>query len=211
MDIQERHPRNCQDAVTKALKERLHSRETLIHVGFSPEKADKVWQRWTNWSSGDLEPHREGDPDHGRLEMAFLDFFTGFITSQNDTWSSEDAEWVRCMNSYGISKELQDAILDLMFQYIRLSESYAWWAHESICMRHAALKVSLQTSQPLEQIVKPQLDGSGTAELPSSSFQLTGNQQHFQRPRIPMLRLSLWITPPLRKHKLSQRKAHQIE
>jgi hypothetical protein len=47
------------------IPEYLFSRETLIHVGLSEEKADELWDRWSNWPADG--PRREVDSDDGGL------------------------------------------------------------------------------------------------------------------------------------------------
>lgn len=50
-----------------------------------------------------------------RLEMTFISFITGPFDTTVDTASDDDAEWVHCMEHYGLNADLQLAILDPTF------------------------------------------------------------------------------------------------
>ncbi|KAI9163157.1 hypothetical protein HJFPF1_04756 [Paramyrothecium foliicola] len=106
------------------IPDHLISFQTLKYVGFREKGI----------------PRRETDPDDGGLQMTFIDFVTGPFDMGIDTWSDNDAEWTDCMRTYGLSNELQAAILDPFFKYLRLSNSCAFWSKDAVEMRYAGLQ-----------------------------------------------------------------------
>ncbi|KAM6533146.1 hypothetical protein FALCPG4_006160 [Fusarium falciforme] len=135
------------NAIFVSIPDQLISQATIEYVGFSKTKANLIWNSWNNWPS--TGPRRETDPDNSGLQVTFLDFICGYISSSLDT-GSEDDEWINCMNTYGLSMEFQDAILDPLFKYLRLSDSCAEWAKDTIEIRYAGLKAIQQESSNRE-------------------------------------------------------------
>lgn len=131
-----------------SIPDQLISQATLEYVGFSKTKATEIWNSWNNWPS--TRPRRETDPEDSGVQVTFLDYICVQISSSLDTDSEDDAEWVNCMNTYGLSKEFQDAILDPHFKYLRLSDSCAGWSKDTINMRYAGLKAIQQESSNRE-------------------------------------------------------------
>lgn len=129
----------------------LISQATIEYVGFSKTKANEIWSSWNNWPS--TGPRRETDPEDSGLQVTFLDFICGYISFSFNTYSEDDDEWVNCMNTYGLSKELQDAVLDPLFKYLRLSDSCAEWSKDTIEMRYAGLKAIQQASSNREIVL----------------------------------------------------------
>ncbi|KAH7318370.1 hypothetical protein B0I35DRAFT_409272 [Stachybotrys elegans] len=125
------------DSAFSVIPERLISHATLEYIGFNPRTADALWDRWTNWPEG--TPHRETDPDGGGLQMTFVDFALGHIDSVTDTFDEDDHQWVICMDACGISQQVQTAILDPHFKYLRQSESCLHWIKDTIEMRYEGL------------------------------------------------------------------------
>ncbi|KAH7137266.1 hypothetical protein B0J13DRAFT_625044 [Dactylonectria estremocensis] len=136
------------------IPDELISRATLTHVGFSEAKADALWNTWTDWPSSALGPRRETDPDDGGLQMTFIDFITGPFVTSNDTASDNEADWKRVMGQYGLSTEVQHAILDPNFKYLRLSESCAFWAKDTVEMRYNGLKEIQAASHERERALR---------------------------------------------------------
>ncbi|RMJ14801.1 hypothetical protein CDV36_005548 [Fusarium kuroshium] len=131
-----------------SIPDQLISQATIEYVGFSKIKANEIWSTWNNWPL--TGPRRETDPDDGGLQVTFLDFICGYISSSLDTYSEDDDEWINCMNTYGLSVEVQNAILDPLFKYLRLSDSCAEWSRDTIQMRYAGLKAIQQESSDRE-------------------------------------------------------------
>ncbi|KAJ4227186.1 hypothetical protein NW759_004555 [Fusarium solani] len=131
-----------------SIPDQLISQATLEYAGFSKTKANEIWNSWNNWPS--TGPRRETDPDDSGLQVTFLDFICGYISSSLDTGSEDDDEWINCMNTYGLSMEFQDAILDPLFKYLRLSDSCAERAKDTIQIRYAGLKAIRQESSNRE-------------------------------------------------------------
>ncbi|RSL85463.1 hypothetical protein CEP51_003305 [Fusarium floridanum] len=152
-----------------SIPDQLISQATIEYVGFSKIKANEIWSTWNNWPS--TGPRRETDPDDGGLQVTFLDFICGYISSSLDTYSEDDAEWINCMNTYGLSMEVQDAILDPLFKYLRLSDSCAEWSRDTIEMRYAGLKAIQEESSNREVTLHDagySLDMSGIVLEPPS-------------------------------------------
>ncbi|KAL2692121.1 hypothetical protein Neosp_002527 [[Neocosmospora] mangrovei] len=131
-----------------SIPDQLISQATIEYVGFSKTKANEIWSSWNNWPS--TRPRRETDPEDTALQVTFLDFICGHILFSFDTDSEDDDEWINCMNTYGLSKELQDAVLDPLFKYLRLSDSCAAWSKDTIEMRYAGLKAIQEESSNRE-------------------------------------------------------------
>lgn len=136
------------DDMFVSIPDQLISQATIEYVGFSKTKANEIWSVWNNWPS--TGPRRETDPDDSGLQVTFLDFICGYISSSLDTYSEDDDEWINCMNTYGLSMELQDSILDPLFKYLRLSDSCAEWSRDTIQMRYAGLKAIQEESSNRE-------------------------------------------------------------
>ncbi|KAK0623970.1 hypothetical protein B0T14DRAFT_517332 [Immersiella caudata] len=127
----------------------LISRETLMHVGLSAEKAGELWQKWTNWPKNG--PRREVDPDDGGgLQVTFIDFIVGHMENKDDATDDNDAQWRECMDGCGLSVDTQGAIMDPHFTYLRLSNSCLSWVRDTIEMRYAGLQDIQRTSRTRE-------------------------------------------------------------
>ncbi|KND87497.1 hypothetical protein TOPH_07846 [Tolypocladium ophioglossoides CBS 100239] len=110
----------------------LISRETLVYVGLSEAKATELWDQWINWPAS--------GPGDGGLQVTFIDFITGTLQNQVNTAEDDDLQWRARLNACGIAVNVQDAIMDPHFKYLRLSESCLFWAKDTIEMRYAGLK-----------------------------------------------------------------------
>ncbi|KAM3563006.1 hypothetical protein ARSEF4850_002547 [Beauveria asiatica] len=122
----------------------LISKATLLHVGFTKARAEQLWTQWNNWP--EYEPLREVDYEDAEDGMSFLYFMTG-ISRARDTTSSRDEDWTAAMTGWGIKPELQQAIIDPIFNSIRHTHSCAFWVKDTIKMRYAALEQTQKTSQ----------------------------------------------------------------
>lgn len=123
----------------------LISEPTLWHMGFTRARASQLWARWNNWPKDGI-PREIDNVSEGEV-ISFLDFMTIAIGSSQDTTSSRDQDWIACMTAWGIEPELQQAIVDPVFNSIRHSESCAFWIKDTIHMRYAALKQVEKTSR----------------------------------------------------------------
>ncbi|GAB1311760.1 hypothetical protein MFIFM68171_01970 [Madurella fahalii] len=126
----------------------LISWETLIYLGLSAGKAAQLWQEWSNWP--DSGPRREVDADDGGLQVPFLDFIIGHIENNPDARDESDAQWRACMDACGLATDIQDAIMDPHFTYLRLSNSCLHWVKDTIEMRYAGLQDIQRTSRARE-------------------------------------------------------------
>ncbi|KAF5002044.1 hypothetical protein FGRMN_655 [Fusarium graminum] len=126
-----------------AIPEQLISRATIEYIGFNGDKATEIWNGWNNWPPG---PRREVDPDDGGLEVSFLDWVKGHAGYSNDVWQDDCVAWVGCMQHWGIANELQEAIMDPRFKYIRLTGTCIGWVRDTIKMRYAGLQERQRSS-----------------------------------------------------------------
>lgn len=126
------------DDIFASIPDQLISHASIEYVGFSKAKADEIWNSWNNWPS--FGPRRETDTTDRDLQVTFLDFISGHIASSFDTSEDDDGQWTHCMNRYGLAIELQHAILDPHFKYLRLSKSCAEWSRDTVHMRYAGLQ-----------------------------------------------------------------------
>jgi hypothetical protein len=166
------------------IPEHLFSRETLIHIGLSEEKADELWDRWTNWPADG--PRREVDSDDGGLEVSFLDMVIGSIESKRDVLDDNDPQWRACMDACGIARNVQDAIMDHHFKYIRLSNSCLYWVLDTIEMRYCGLQDIQRTSwareMELQRMASRSMSsghqrGHGSTAAGSQQRSVSGHQQ----------------------------------
>ncbi|XEV07496.1 hypothetical protein FSHL1_012783 [Fusarium sambucinum] len=73
--------------------------------------------------------------------VTFLDWVKGHAGYSNDVWHDDDDEaWINCMQQRGIATELQQAIMDPDFKYMRMTGTCLTWLRDTIKMRYAALE-----------------------------------------------------------------------
>ncbi|KAK3945749.1 hypothetical protein QBC46DRAFT_455040 [Diplogelasinospora grovesii] len=170
----------------------LVSRETLLYVGLSEAKATELWDRWINWPNTTCGPSRHGiDPDDGRLQVTFDDMIIGSLENQADRAGLDDEQWRACLDACGISADLQDAIMDPIFKYLRLCESCLWWVKDTIRMRYAGLKDIQSSSREREeelrrrQMLMLMPMASPSRPGPGQHDQQDGRQQQQQQQNTP--------------------------
>ncbi|KAJ0325901.1 hypothetical protein Brms1b_000115 [Colletotrichum noveboracense] len=117
----------------------LVSLETLLEIGFSQEKAEQLWTKWSNWPEGPVS--RETDPYDGGLQMTFDHFFiAGLEKDDGDVWRDDETEWRNSLTRYSINGDTQDAIMNPEFKHLRLAQSARFWAKDTVEMRYAWLQ-----------------------------------------------------------------------
>ncbi|KAG9251633.1 uncharacterized protein F5Z01DRAFT_752748 [Emericellopsis atlantica] len=127
-----------------AMPDSLISQATLQYIGYNEEIAAQYWKEWSDWPPGDILR----EPDDSIRGMPFIDFATGHIKrGQMDVVDEDDQEWYHRMDSCGIAKELQDAIMDPVFKRIRLTESCFLWIADTMRMRYRG-----STSPSMERV-----------------------------------------------------------
>ncbi|KAM0350691.1 hypothetical protein ACHAPU_003183 [Fusarium lateritium] len=165
------NPRSRPDAFV-TIPEQLISKATIEHLGFNSDKAAEIWNGWINWPPG---PRREIDPDDGGLEVSFLDWVKGHAGYSNDVWQDDSAAWLACMQHWGIATELQHAIMDTHFKYIRLTGTCIGWVRDTIKMRYAGLQDIQRASKERQS---SNLGGpSGTGASQSSGRSISSQQR----------------------------------
>ncbi|KAF4982964.1 hypothetical protein FZEAL_1534 [Fusarium zealandicum] len=184
------------------IPDQLVSRATIEHVGFSKTKATEMWNAWDNWPT--TGPGRETDAEtgDGHLFVSFIDFLTGLsgqIGSPSDAYQDNDEQWTQCMEHFGLATELQHAILDPHFKFLRLSASCLFWVSDTIEMRYAGLeevqKASLERVRSLQragsrpgntgQVSSGSISGTGTPNVPASSHSGGRSISGMQRDALP--------------------------
>lgn len=126
-----------------SIPDHLISLAALEHLGYNSETATYIWEYWTNWLPG--EPKRETDDIyHGVL---FIDVAEGHLDNFPDTCEENDADWFQCMDLYGINRELQEAIMNPKFRWIRLTESCKFWVWDTFRLRNRALQAVQEASR----------------------------------------------------------------
>lgn len=126
----------------------LISYETLVYVGLSEAKATELWSQWTNWPA--QGPRRETDPDDGGLVITFKDFIIGSLENRIDAADDNAQQWRTCLNGCGIAVDVQNAIMDPRFKYLRLSQSCLYWVNDTVRMRYAGLEDIQRSSRERE-------------------------------------------------------------
>lgn len=161
----------------------LISKETLLYVGYDETKAEELWNRWSDWPADG--PQRETDEDDGGLQVTFEDFITLRIGAGGspDTDSEDDSEWTACLTAYGLATDVQAAILDPLFKEIRLNQTAAFWARDTIAMRYAGLgdiqQASREREMTLERAASRAASGQGQGQglLVSASSSAEGHSR----------------------------------
>ncbi|KAM0275913.1 hypothetical protein ACHAQH_007300 [Verticillium albo-atrum] len=158
----------------------LISRASLVYVGFSELKADALWNEWTNWPP--TGPRRETDADVGGLVMTFIFFITGTFNGSNDTWEDNDQQWRASLDAFGMATDVQTAIMDPFFKDIRLTQSCAFWAKDTVEMRYAGLKDIQRASREREWSLQRQFGRPGSSS-DSAGPSSQGGTRHSQHER----------------------------
>ncbi|KAL3305948.1 hypothetical protein RB213_004340 [Colletotrichum asianum] len=145
----------------------LVSLETLLEIGFSQEKAEQLWTKWSNWPEGPVS--RETDPYDGGLQMMFDHFFIACLERDDgDVWGDDETEWRNSLTRYGINSDTQDAIMDPEFKHLRLVQSARFWAKDTVEMRYAWLQrcAKQSTTIPSLQSSTAEKDGQAPGNIP---------------------------------------------
>ncbi|KAG7143430.1 hypothetical protein HYQ45_000394 [Verticillium longisporum] len=161
----------------------LISRATLVYLGFSEQKADALWAEWSDWPP--TGPRREVDADTGGgLTMTFLFFITGTFSGNRDVWDDDDQQWRDCLDAFGMSADVQTAIMDPLFKTLRLTQSCAFWAQDTVEMRYAGLEDIQRASRERETGLLRQASRPGSSSTSGGpSSQIAQGQRHHERQR----------------------------
>lgn len=145
----------------KPMLSSLISRATLVYVGLTEEKAAELWNQWINWPK--YGPSRYWlDSDDG-LQVTFHDICSQSLNGQQHTCCGEDdSKWVDCMNAWGISKEMQEAIMDPAFECIRDTNSCIYWVENTIDMRYRGLEYRVEIAAKAASDLEGGLPGQET-------------------------------------------------
>ncbi|RGP63626.1 hypothetical protein FLONG3_9839 [Fusarium longipes] len=120
------------------IPDELFSQDAIEYVGFSKQKAAEIWAGWVNWPPG---PPREIDPhDACWPQVTFLDYIKGHANYTNDVWHDDDAAWFNCMQQKAIAIDLQQAIMDPIFKYMRMTGICITWVRNAIDMRYRGIE-----------------------------------------------------------------------
>lgn len=75
------------------------------------------------------------------MQKVWWDFCTKELdTDENEPSEDSDEEWSRSLDAYGINQDLKDAIMDLVFSYLRLSQSCRHWIKDTMDMYYKWLQ-----------------------------------------------------------------------
>lgn len=121
----------------------LISSATLIYLGFTKERAEFIWNQWTNWPyPRETDPENEDNPRGNMLyiEVILLHFGSYGSDDEYDTYSENNEEWTYCMDRYGINDELKATMMDPRFNSIRLTNSCLYWLRDTIEERYFGLE-----------------------------------------------------------------------
>ncbi|KAJ9193586.1 hypothetical protein DTO164E3_7842 [Paecilomyces variotii] len=180
----------------------LISYETLVYVGLSEAKATELWNQWTSWPA--QGPLRETDPDDGGWIVTFKDFIIGSFENRVDAADDNDQEWRACLNRCGVAVDVQNAIMDPRFKYLRLSQSCLYWVNDTVNMRYAGLEDIQRSSHEREMQLRriatrpgdKQGGRQGGSDIATESSSSAGQGQHsvsgFQQQDTPGIGLDIW-------------------
>lgn len=133
------------------------SREALNYLGFSTHMADTIWNKWMTWPPGF---GREVDPSYGGLQVTFIDFIIlAHVEKAKDVDEDDDSRWRQCIKECGMSASVQDAIMDINFKQIRITQSCVDWVTDTVQMRYAGLKEIQRTSCEREMQLERERSG----------------------------------------------------
>lgn len=129
----------------------FHSIETLVFLGFTEDRAARIWQRWE---------------ERGDLPDEFLEFAQYAISyNPGDVSDNDDQAWVACFESLGINGATIYSIMDSTFAAIRLRESCQYWVLDTMKSRYESLEAIHKASRAREQRILT----SSSERLPSGS------------------------------------------
>jgi hypothetical protein len=155
----------------------LVSYETLLYVGLSEARATELWTRWSNWPTHG--PRRETDSDDGYgLVVEFDDWILSSFENRPDAADDSTEEWRACLERCGISSDLQDAIMDPHFDYLRLSHSCIHWINDTVKMRYEGLIDIQKTSRVGGQHVGLDIATGSSFSSRQSTRSASETQQH---------------------------------
>ncbi|MCJ1385010.1 hypothetical protein MMC17_008128 [Xylographa soralifera] len=110
----------------------LESQATLQWLGFNPDAAKMLIQPWENWDPEDPSDFMTLVRDHVR-------------TSEYDAVGPYE-NWVRALQTIGVTPKLRDAILDPDYQQIRYTQSAKYWVVDSMRGRFRILSAAQESS-----------------------------------------------------------------
>ncbi|KAL2757826.1 hypothetical protein ACRALDRAFT_1068321 [Sodiomyces alcalophilus JCM 7366] len=152
-----------------SVPEDIISQATLEYIGYNDEMASHLWRKWAHWPPG--EPVREVDDFYSGIR--FIDFATGHLSGHNvDTFSEDITEWMSCMETCGIARELQDAILDPVFDRVRKTETCVFWLADTMRMRYNELREIQRASLERDKALQREGSPSPTGNTPRTEQHL---------------------------------------
>ena len=174
----------------------LESEETFAYIGFDDSTAKKLWAQHVR-----LEAHPMAEDFH----MGFFSVAEDHIAETGfDAWTQED-DWRGSLDSLGINRKLQDAIMLVEYADIRFTGSCKFWVLDAIQVNYQALEVldrdlKKQVSQqtwPAGQAADPgpprRTAGTFT-RMPTSSASSGGGSTHI--PAAPSSSSASNLNPP---------------
>ncbi|KAL6872962.1 hypothetical protein J3F83DRAFT_594612 [Trichoderma novae-zelandiae] len=155
------------------IPEELVSLATVKYLGYNDEAATEIWDRWVaRFPRG--QPISELEPV---LSKPFLDPIIGFSYGRRELDvddDSNDGKWFECMDQCGINQITQTAIMDPVYNRVRLTRSCLYWIRDTIELRYRALKEVQEASRQRDQeIQRAALRPGGSA---SQQHGATGSQ-----------------------------------
>lgn len=148
------------------IPEFLICKDTLGFLGFNLATADEIWSRWANWGS-DRGREIDGGP------VTFLSMATRWIrSSTSDAFTEHDEAWLTVMAAYGISDQLQTAIMTPFYKDIRLTASCKYWlidtmSYVMIRLRRSKRRLGIVRGLPIV-LHRAQADHSSRVALPAA-------------------------------------------
>ena len=114
-----------------SVPDQIISKNTIAVVGFTDDKTEEIWYQWANRPVVDWAH---------RMEQVFLDYILEYVQYPKSVYDEEvDTVWTEAMDGWGISVELQEAIMDPIFRAQRLDFTCNEVVKDSIIMRYEGL------------------------------------------------------------------------
>jgi hypothetical protein len=153
--------------------DKVTSKAGIIHLVFSDEKAEEIWYQWVNWPAVDWAY---------KMEEVFIDYILEYVEYPNDVYSNNDAAvWKSTMEVWGTSKELQDAILDPLFEMERGGITCNGCIIDTVYMRYRGLKSVRKNSHDRatgKSFIIPKTVQTDDGEMPLEEYLKSHDELH---------------------------------
>jgi len=118
----------------------------LRFLGLDEFTARDVWETWLTYNVGAYTAPNGHGHRNFHIEPLWRRYLIS-VTKYKESAESNSDDWSSLLKRWGISQELQDAILDPDFEDVRSTKSLYFWLDESFATRRNALDDIMEASR----------------------------------------------------------------